>query len=262
MLSWNEEMMLCPRNTRSSSKSKRFVVMKKVNPYQPSVKNCTYHKAHFYLLAKPRYQLLLSMTSAHTYTPAEFDALVRRLQKAEHKLSIIQLSGYLSKVPLQDKLATLEHFHNEMSDFVQRSRIMRSLWMYPAVHSIIIFSRRADRSKYESEKAQLMLKSKIRSSMIANSGMVLYKIRAVFGWKRSAHQCKTSLVHYAGAWLAQYSHRREKGLQEPNAKKMQNSAPSKIYHESPKSSMGERYYLLQNQKCMGLSLRYYRPLLP
>lgn len=50
-------------------------------------------------------------TSAHTYTPAEFDALVRRLQKAEHKLSIIQLSGYLSKVPLQDKLATLEHFH-------------------------------------------------------------------------------------------------------------------------------------------------------
>ena len=31
-------------------------------------------------------------TSAHTYTPAEFDALVRRLQKAEHKLSIIQLS--------------------------------------------------------------------------------------------------------------------------------------------------------------------------
>ena len=48
-------------------------------------------------------------TSAHTYTPAEFDVLVRRLQKAEHKLSIIQLSGYLSKVPLQDKLATLEH---------------------------------------------------------------------------------------------------------------------------------------------------------
>ena len=29
-------------------------------------------------------------TSAHTYTPAEFDVLVRRLQKAEHKLSIIQ----------------------------------------------------------------------------------------------------------------------------------------------------------------------------
>ena len=53
-------------------------------------------------------------TSAHTYTPAEFDILVRRLQKAEHKLSIIQLSGYLSKVPLQDKLATLEHFYNEV----------------------------------------------------------------------------------------------------------------------------------------------------
>ena len=33
-------------------------------------------------------------TSAHTYTPAEFDALVRRLQKAEHKAlnhSVIRL---------------------------------------------------------------------------------------------------------------------------------------------------------------------------
>ena len=53
---------------------------------------------------------------AHTYTPAEFNAHVWRLQKAERKLSIIQLSGYLSKVPLQDKLVTLEHFHNDMSE--------------------------------------------------------------------------------------------------------------------------------------------------
>lgn len=66
-------------------------------------------------------------TSAHTYTPAEFDALVRRLQKAEHKLSIIQLSGYLSKVPLQDKLATLEHFHNEMSDLYSVHELCEAL---------------------------------------------------------------------------------------------------------------------------------------
>ena len=50
-------------------------------------------------------------TATHTYTPKEFDSITRRLQKAEHKLEIIQLSGYLSKVPLQDRIATLEHLH-------------------------------------------------------------------------------------------------------------------------------------------------------
>ena len=98
-------------------------------------------------------------TSAHTYTPAEFDVLVRRLQKAEHKLSIIQLSGYLSKVPLQDKLATLEHFHNEMSDLYSVHELCEALDVSRGTFYNHIF-RRADRSKYESEKAQLMLKVK------------------------------------------------------------------------------------------------------
>lgn len=48
-------------------------------------------------------------TATHTYTPKEFDSITRRLQKAEHKLEIIQLSGYLSKVPLQDILILLNH---------------------------------------------------------------------------------------------------------------------------------------------------------
>ena len=95
----------------------------------------------------------------HTYTPAEFDALIRRLQKAEHKLSIIQLSGYLSKVPLQDKLATLEHFHNEMSDLYSVHELCEALDVSRGTFYNHIF-RRADRSKYESEKAQLMLKVK------------------------------------------------------------------------------------------------------
>ena len=98
-------------------------------------------------------------TSAHAYTPAEFDALVRRLQKAEHKLSIIQLSGYLSKVPLQDKLATLEHFNNEMSDLYSVHELCEALDVSRGTFYNHIF-RRADRSKYESEKAQLMLKVK------------------------------------------------------------------------------------------------------
>lgn len=98
-------------------------------------------------------------TSAHTYTPAEFDVLVRRLQKAEHKLSIIQLSGYLSKVPLQDKLATLEHFHNEMSDLYSVHELCEALDVSRGTFYNHIF-RRVDRSKYEEEKTQLMLKVK------------------------------------------------------------------------------------------------------
>ena len=110
-------------------------------------------------------------TSAHTYTPAEFDVLVRRLQKAEHKLSIIQLSGYLSKVPLQDKLATLEHFHNEMSDLYSVHELCEALNVSRGTFYNHIF-RRADRSKYESEKAQLMLKVKqIFRAAYAERGM-------------------------------------------------------------------------------------------
>ena len=115
-------------------------------------------------------------TSAHTYTPAEFDVLVRRLQKAEHKLSIIQLSGYLSKVPLQDKLATLEHFHNEMSDLYSVHELCEALNVSRGTFYNHIF-RRADRSKYESEKAQLMLKVK---QIFDDSGMAL--IRSVLFW--------------------------------------------------------------------------------
>ena len=47
-----------------------------------------------------------------TYTPAEFDAMARRLKKLEHYMEIIHHSGYLSSVPLQKKLATLEELYN------------------------------------------------------------------------------------------------------------------------------------------------------
>lgn len=42
----------------------------------------------------------------HFYTPAEFDALSRLLQKAEHELEIIQLSSYVAEVPLRKRLLT------------------------------------------------------------------------------------------------------------------------------------------------------------
>ena len=43
-------------------------------------------------------------TANRTYTPKEFDALSRRLEKLEHEMEIIKQSGYIADVPLQKKL--------------------------------------------------------------------------------------------------------------------------------------------------------------
>ena len=98
-------------------------------------------------------------TATHTYTPKEFDSITRRLQKAEHKLEIIQLSGYLSKVPLQDRIGPLEHLHTEFTKVYSVHELCEALDVARGKFYNHIF-RRADRSKYESEKAQLILKVK------------------------------------------------------------------------------------------------------
>ena len=54
-----------------------------------------------------RKQYCSIQTPNRTYTPAEFDAVTRRLTKLEHEMEIIKASGYLSRVPLQEKLVTL-----------------------------------------------------------------------------------------------------------------------------------------------------------
>lgn len=123
-------------------------------------------------------------TSAHAYTPAEFDALVRRLQKAEHKLSIIQLSGYLSKVPLQDKLATLEHFYNEMSDLYSVHELCEALDVSRGTFYNHIF-RRADRSKYESEKAQLISPEMVSAKSNPRSPTTSSRTRCSISMSRS-----------------------------------------------------------------------------
>ena len=52
-------------------------------------------------------------TPNHTYTPAEFDAISRRLQKLEHHMEIIRQTEYLPNIPLQKKLATLEKLYRK-----------------------------------------------------------------------------------------------------------------------------------------------------
>ncbi len=98
-------------------------------------------------------------TPNRTYTPAEFDAISRRLQKLEHEMEIIRRSGYLAKVPLQDKLAVLENLCNRPDNPYSVHELCDALDVARGTFYNRIF-RRADRSKYQEEQAQLMLKVK------------------------------------------------------------------------------------------------------
>lgn len=98
-------------------------------------------------------------TKTRSYTPAEFDAITRRLKKAEHELEIIRLSGYLARVPLQEKLPLLEHLHNEMAELHSVKELCEALEVARGTFYNHIF-RRADRRKYQDEKTQLMQKIK------------------------------------------------------------------------------------------------------
>lgn len=120
-------------------------------------------------------------TPNRTYTPREFDAISKRLLRLEHVLEIIQCSGYLSDIPLQKKLSTLEQLYNQPDNSYSVHELCDALGVARGTFYNHIF-RRADRSKFESEKAQLALKikqifddseqrygsAKIRAILIAN----------------------------------------------------------------------------------------------
>lgn len=98
-------------------------------------------------------------TPNRTYTPSEFDAISRRLQKLEHKVEIIRLAGYITEVPLQKKLATLEELYNRPDNPYSIHRLCEALSVPRGTFYNHIF-RRADKSCYETEHAQLALKVK------------------------------------------------------------------------------------------------------
>ena len=96
-------------------------------------------------------------TPQRTYTPKEFDAISRRLEKLEHKMEIIQATGYLAEIPLHRKLKTLEQmYHTEGSQY-SIYELCEALGVARGTFYNHIF-RRADRSKREEEQAELMLK--------------------------------------------------------------------------------------------------------
>ena len=106
-----------------------------------------------------RNQYCTIQTPTRSYTPAEFDAIAKHLKKLEHMLEIIRLSGFLARVPLQEKLPLLEHLHNEMGNFYTVKELCEALEVARGTFYNHIF-RRADPQKYQDEKMQLMLNIK------------------------------------------------------------------------------------------------------
>ena len=95
-------------------------------------------------------------TPQHIYTPKEFDVLSSKLEKMEHEVEIIRLSGFLAKVPLRMKLEVLEKIYHENQQFSVRE-LCEALGVARGTFYNHIF-RRADRSKREEEQAELMLR--------------------------------------------------------------------------------------------------------
>ena len=98
-------------------------------------------------------------TPNHTYTPAEFDAISRRLQKLEHHMEIIRQTEYLSNIPLQKKLATPEKLYHRPGNPFSVHELCDALDVARGTFYNHIF-RKADRSQYQEEQTQLMLKAK------------------------------------------------------------------------------------------------------
>ena len=93
----------------------------------------------------------------HTYTPKEFDAISRKLEKLEHEKEIIQRSGFLEKVPLKTRLATLEEIYKTKGNPYSVYELCEALNIARGTFYNHIF-RRADRSEYNREQEELMLK--------------------------------------------------------------------------------------------------------
>lgn len=91
-------------------------------------------------------------TSVRSYTPADFDKLVRHVRKLEHEFEVIQRTGLITDVPLQKRLALLEEIHQEEKYSVYE--LCEALEVSRGTFYNHIF-RRADRSAREWEQAEL-----------------------------------------------------------------------------------------------------------
>jgi hypothetical protein len=94
-------------------------------------------------------------TANRTYTPKEFDALSRRLEKLEHEMEIIKRSGYIADVPLQKKLSVLENIYRQSDNTYSVYELCEALDVARGTFYNYIFCR-ADHSKREEAQVELM----------------------------------------------------------------------------------------------------------
>ena len=93
-------------------------------------------------------------TQNRTYTPAEFDAISRRLQKLEHEFEIIKLSGFIENIPLKKRLEFLEQMHQQHEKY-SIHELCEAVSVSRGTFYNHIF-RRADPTAHEQEQLQLM----------------------------------------------------------------------------------------------------------
>lgn len=174
-------------------------------------------------------------TPNRTYTPSEFDAISRRLQKLEHEMEIIRLSGYVAEVPLQKKLATLEEIYNRSEYSYSVHELCEALGVPRGTFYNHIF-RRAHKSQYKTKHIQLALKvkqvfddseqrygaEKIRT-ILASSGIRISKRRiAAIMRELGLHSVRTD---------AKKLHKRKQQLKKENLLKREFSAshPNRVW---------------------------------
>lgn len=159
--------------------------MKKANPIKALSQELHISQSTLYNWRKEYCSI---KTPNRTYTPAEFNAISRRLQKLEHHMEIIRLTGYLSSIPLQKKLATLEKLYNRPDNPFSVHELCDALNVARGTFYNRIF-RQADRSKYQEEQAQLMLMVKQvfddSEQHFGAEKSVSFWLKAAFVWAKS-----------------------------------------------------------------------------
>ena len=148
-------------------------------------------------------------TANRTYTPKEFDALSRRLEKLEHEMEIIKQSGYIADGPLQKKLSVLESIYRQADSTYSVHELCEALDVARGTFYNYIF-RRADHSKRE--EAQIELMRLVQQAFDDSSQRFgAEKIRVTLAAMCSGRN-QTHCGDHAGARAAKHPLRREKAI--------------------------------------------------
>lgn len=199
-------------------------------------------------------------TANRTYTPKEFDTLSRRLEKLEHELEIIRLTGYISNVPLQKKLVFLESLYQKSDNPYSVYELCEALDVARGTFYNHIF-RRADRSKRDQEQARLM---RLVQQVFDDSAQRFGAEKIRIALTESGIRVSTKRIAAIMQELDLHSIRpgAKKAIQEASAVQKTESTGAAVHRGASQPNLGQRYYILQNQRLLALLLYDPRPFLP